>query len=145
MTSFAFNHFTLSCALLLCGSLLSQPAQAQSPAALQSGWTLDARARDPSFAPSAARGRSLYERQFQHSSEMSSCTACHTRNPMQSGRHVITSKPISALSPLAHPQRFTDSAKAEKWFKRNCNDVLGRECTSAEKADLLEFLLKGTS
>jgi hypothetical protein len=31
----------------------------------------------------------------------------------------------------------------EKWFKRNCNDVLARACTPAEKADVLAYLLKG--
>ena len=38
-------------------------------------------------------------------------------------------------------ERFTDTAKAEKWFRRNCNDVAGRECTAAEKADMLAWLL----
>ena len=25
-------------------------------------------------------------------------------------------------------ERFADAAKTEKWFRRNCNDVVGREC-----------------
>jgi hypothetical protein len=33
------------------------------------------------------------------------------------------------------------SAKVEKWFKRNCNDVLGRECDVQEKADVLSWLM----
>ena len=32
-------------------------------------------------------------------------------------------------------------AKVEKWFKRNCNDVLGRVCTPLEKGDVLSYLL----
>lgn len=30
---------------------------------------------------------------------------------------------------------------SDKWFKRNCNDVLGRQCTPAERADVLAYLL----
>ena len=45
------------------------------------------------------------------------------------------------MAPAAHPQRFTDAAKTEKWFRRNCNDVVGRECTPAEKADFISWLL----
>jgi hypothetical protein len=32
-------------------------------------------------------------------------------------------------------------AKVEKWFKRNCKDVLDRECTVQEKADFVAFLI----
>jgi hypothetical protein len=42
---------------------------------------------------------------------------------------------------MSNPERFTDQTKAEKWFKRNCNDVLARECTAQEKADVLSWLL----
>ena len=50
-------------------------------------------------------------------------------------------KVIKPLSPNANPARFTDEAKVDKWFKRNCNDVLGRECTTQEKADVLAWLM----
>jgi len=43
---------------------------------------------------------------------------------------------------LATPSRFTDVAKTDKWFRRNCGDVVGRECTAAEKADVIAFLLQ---
>ena len=36
---------------------------------------------------------------------------------------------------------LSDTAKAEKWFRRNCNDVMKRECSSAEKADVLSWLM----
>ena len=35
---------------------------------------------------------------------------------------------------------FTSTAKVDKWFRRNCNDVLSRECTAVEKADVLAYL-----
>ena len=40
----------------------------------------------------------------------------------------------------ANPARFTDPDKVEKWFRRNCNSVLGRECSAAEKADVIAWL-----
>jgi hypothetical protein len=70
-----------------------------------------------------------------------SCASCHGAVPTQAGRHAATGKPIAALAPAFNPERFTDPAKVEKWFRRNCNDVLGRECTAAEKADVLGWLL----
>ena len=48
---------------------------------------------------------------------------------------------IGPLAPAFNPQRFADAAKTEKWFRRNGNDVVGRECTAAEKADVLAWLL----
>src|SRR5262249_3832713 len=35
-------------------------------------------------------------------------------------------KPITPLAPAFDAQRFSDAAKVEKWFRRNCNDVVGR-------------------
>jgi hypothetical protein len=45
------------------------------------------------------------------------------------------------MAPSANKERFTDVKKIEKWFKRNCNDVLARECTAQEKGDFLKYLL----
>jgi hypothetical protein len=38
------------------------------------------------------------------------------------------------------PTRFSDRDKAEKWFARNCDSVLGRACTAGEKADFIAYL-----
>lgn len=57
------------------------------------------------------------------------------------GKHSVTGKPIDPLAPAANPERFTNPAKVEKWFKRNCKDVLKRECTPQEKGDVLTYLL----
>jgi hypothetical protein len=70
-----------------------------------------------------------------------SCSSCHTKQPTGEGLHASTRKVISPLAPAANEKRFTDSAKTEKWFRRNCNDVLGRECSNAEKADVLSWLM----
>ena len=68
------------------------------------------------------------------------CASCHTASPSQPGRHATTGRAIAAMAPAFNPERFTDSSKTEKWFRRNCNDVLGRECTAGEKADVLAWL-----
>ena len=70
-----------------------------------------------------------------------SCATCHGARPLSDGKHAVTGKVISPLAPVANASRFTDAAKTEKWFKRNCNDVLGRECTPLEKGDWLTFMI----
>lgn len=51
------------------------------------------------------------------------------------GKHATTGKVIGPLAPAFNAERFTDATKAEKWFRRNCNDVAGRECTVGEKTN----------
>jgi hypothetical protein len=70
-----------------------------------------------------------------------SCASCHTQNPLSVGKHAKTGKDIAPLAPAANAERLTSPDKVEKWFKRNCNDVLGRTCTPQEKGDVLAFLL----
>lgn len=70
-----------------------------------------------------------------------SCATCHSANPAGVGKHATTGKAITALAPAGDAARFTDLAKTEKWFKRNCNDVVGRECSASEKANVLAWLL----
>lgn len=68
-----------------------------------------------------------------------SCTTCHTMDPTKPGQ-ARTGKAIEPMAPSANPARFTEIAKVEKWFGRNCNSVLGRDCTAAEKADVIAWL-----
>ncbi len=117
--------------------LASAPALAASPAALLSSYEAGARAAVPSFSSSAERGAALYARRAGDAS----CAACHTPDPRAAGKHARTGKRIEPLAPGANPQRFTDAAKVEKWFRRNCNDVFERECSAAEKADLVRYLV----
>lgn len=124
--------------MLLGCVTLSVAAHAGAPKDLLQTWLTEARAQSPQFGGfSADRGRSLY---FKQPADWS-CSTCHTNDPRGGGRHAVTSKSIEPLSPLANPARFSDAAKVEKWFKRNCRDVLKRECTVAEKGDLLTFLM----
>ncbi|MDO8652388.1 MAG: DUF1924 domain-containing protein [Undibacterium sp.] len=70
-----------------------------------------------------------------------SCASCHTATPNKTTEHIVTGKSIEPLAPAANAKRFTDLAKSEKWFKRNCKDVLSRECSAQEKADVIAWLL----
>ena len=87
---------------------------------------------------SSARGEQFFN--SKHGKEWS-CASCHETPPNHDTKHIVTGKVIKPLAPSANPARFTDDAKVEKWFKRNCNDVLGRECTTQEKADVLSWLM----
>ena len=117
-------------ALLLLTSL---HAVAATPAELLAGYT--AQAGQPA---NAARGETFFK--ASHGQEWQ-CTSCHGKSPMVGGRHASTDKVIEPLAPAANAKRFTDSAKVEKWFRRNCKDVLARECTAVEKADVLAWLM----
>ncbi len=101
-----------------------------------------ARASDPAFAGfSAARGNTLHTRAFGAGKpDTPACTSCHGTEPRAAGR-TPAGKSIDAMALSASPSRYTDPAKVEKWFKRNCNEVLGRECTALEKGDWLTFVL----
>jgi len=108
-------------------------ARAVTPAEQLAGYVAQAGA-----PPAPARGQQLFT--STHGREWS-CSSCHGAVPTQTGKHASTGKPIGALAPAFNAERFVDAAKAEKWFRRNCNDVIGRECSPAEKADMLAWLM----
>ena len=87
---------------------------------------------------SPTRGEQFFN--AKHGKEWS-CASCHENPPNHDTKHIVTGKVIKPLSPNANSTRFTDEAKADKWFKRNCNDVLGRDCAAQEKADVLAWLM----
>lgn len=85
----------------------------------------------------ASRGQAFFNNK--HGGEWS-CASCHGTPPTGAGKHASTGKAIDPLAPAFNPKAFTDSARVEKWFRRNCKDVLARECSPAEKADVLAYL-----
>ena len=118
--------------VLACATLLPA-AQAATPTELLTGYAAEA-----GSAGVPARGQEFFTRT--HGKEWS-CSTCHGAVPTQTGKHASTGKPIGALAPAFNAERFTDKAKTEKWFRRNCNDVVARECTPSEKADVLSWLI----
>ena len=90
----------------------------------------------------AERGSSNWHKETQgKDGQAMSCSTCHGKDLGKEGRHHKTGKVIAPMAPSVNKERFTDAKKIEKWFKRNCNDVLARECTAQEKGDYLKFLL----
>jgi hypothetical protein len=89
-------------------------------------------------APDPARGQAFFTTKHGHDW---SCSTCHGERPVAEGKHAVTGKSIGPFAPAFNQERFTSPAKVEKWFRRNCNDVAGRECTATEKADVLSWLL----
>ena len=118
-------------------------AQAASPAEILESHTAQAKQENPAFKGfSAAAGDRFYHAAVKHSSgKQLSCATCHTDSPRNAGKHERTSKEILPLSPTANKQRFSDPANVEKWFKRNCQDVLERACTAQEKDDFIAYVL----
>ena len=128
----SLKFFTLAVPLAL--AVLSGTAYAQTtPAEQIAGFV--AQSGQPA---QAARGQEFFS--SKHGKDWS-CSTCHTAKPTVDGKHATTGKVIAPMAPAFNPQRFTDAAKTEKWFRRNCNDVVGRECSPAEKADVLTWLL----
>ncbi|NJD05147.1 MAG: DUF1924 domain-containing protein [Methylococcaceae bacterium] len=113
-------------------------AHAAQPQDFLADFQQTARQENPQFAGfDAGRGAQFFSRRHGDWS----CSTCHTDKPTQPGKHAVTDKTIAPLAPAANPERFADPRKVAKWFKRNCNDVLKRECSAAEKGDVLTYLL----
>ncbi|WP_448358579.1 DUF1924 domain-containing protein [Fluviibacter sp.] len=112
---------------------------AATPQSFLDDYAQQAKAQNPNFKGfSVKAGEAFY--QNPHGGDWR-CSSCHTDNPTTTGKHAVTNKVIQPLSPNANPARFTDADKVNKWFKRNCNDVLKRECTPEEKGNFLTYLL----
>jgi len=126
-------------AFLFIAGVPLQPAFAETPIDVLAALQIEATKSTPGFQGfSATRGEKFFK--TKHGNEWS-CTSCHTENPAATGRHAKTDKPIDPMAPSANSERFTNPKKIEKWFKRNCNDVLDRSCTTQEKGDVLSYLL----
>lgn len=128
--------------LLLAALLLPLGSSAASRDELLGQYALSAKAASPAFSGfSAARGEKLHVTKFAGGkAETPSCTSCHADSPRSVGR-TPAGKSIEALAVSLTPARYSDPAKVEKWFKRNCNEVLGRECTPLEKGDWLSYMI----
>ena len=119
---------------LIASAALAPAAHASTPAQLLSDYSEQA-----GSVAVPERGRQLFT--TRHGREWS-CASCHGAVPTQAGkprghRQADCGRSRRPSIPSVSPT----PAKAEKWFRRNCNDVVGRECTAAEKADVLSWLM----
>lgn len=139
VAGFAFSALVALAVVLSLWKLMPiGEAEAASP--LLSRYELQARADDASFKGfDAARGRTLYFEEHDGKTGKVSCATCHTPDATKVGRSPA-GKVIEPLAPSANPERFTNQAQADKWFDRNCKQVLGRTCTAQEKGDFVTFM-----
>ncbi len=121
--------------MIVLAMLACLPAAAADTSAAEQLTTWSAQAGAPG---NAERGGAFFT--SRHGGAWS-CSSCHGNPPTQTGQHASTGKDIAPLAPAFNPRAFTDSARVDKWFRRNCKDVLARECSAAEKADVLAYLI----
>jgi cytochrome c553 len=128
----------LTAALVLAATLVAGAASAGPREDLLARYA----AAVPGYAGfSAARGKTLHHQAFAGGkADTPACTSCHGQDPRGAGR-TPTGKAIAAMAVSATPARYSDPAKVEKWFKRNCNEVLGRACSAQEKGDWLTYMI----
>lgn len=119
----------------LAALLLAPAARAAPPAQLLATYVAQAGA-----PASPVRGQKLFTTNFGRDLGFS-CSSCHGPVPVGKGKDQVTEKAIAPLAPAANPARFTDKSKADTWFRLNCKDVVGRDCTAGEKADVLSWLM----
>lgn len=106
-----------------------------------SRYAAQARAADAGFTGfSVERGAQLHTQRFAGGKpDTPACTSCHGEDPTKAGK-TRTGKAIAPMALSVSPDRYADEAKVEKWFGRNCREVMGRECTPLEKGDWLSFM-----
>ncbi|MBS1158657.1 MAG: hypothetical protein H6R15_1076 [Proteobacteria bacterium] len=124
----------------LCLLLISITSHAETPQQIRQSYVSEAAAVQAGFTPSAKRGEAFFQKQFAINDKMPSCLSCHTEKPLNAGQHAITGKTIRPIAVAANAERFSDPAKVEKWFGRNCKEVVGRSCSPAEKADFVAYM-----
>ena len=73
--------------------------------------------------------------------EAPSCSACHTEDPRQIGKHKASKKVIKPLAPVANSDRFTNVEKVETNFGKHCREIYSRDCDPAEKGHYLASLM----
>lgn len=92
--------------------------------------------------PSAEEGKIFYNNVVKATNgKETACASCHTANPADKGKHIETGKTIKPLSPVVNAKRFADFEKVEAKFTQHCVDILGQDCTAAQKANYISYVL----
>ena len=129
-------------ALLLAGFSIQQADANPARDAIVAGFAAEAKSANPSFSGfNPAAGETLFKSTHTGGKpDTPSCTSCHGTSPAGMGQ-TRAGKPIDPMAVSKNPNRYTEKAKVDKWFFRNCRSVLGRECTPQEKGDYLTFMI----
>lgn len=143
----------LIAAVLVTLSTAGAYADVDTAQQLVDHYAAKAKAADPTYAgPSAAEGKAFFNReviQFKgdpaNPGKPIACASCHTANPADNGKHLVTGKAIKPLSPAVNTNRFKSVDRVEKRFNKHCNEVVGSDCTAQEKANYIAYLLTETT
>ncbi len=147
------SHVTKSSYYILAGlvTLFSMSALADVATAqkIADKYAAEAKAIDSTYTgPSAEEGKVFFNReviQFKGDRNVPgkaiACASCHTANPADVGKHIVTGKKIQPLSPHANKKRFQSAPEVEKNFTKHCNEVVGSDCSPQEKANYIAYLL----
>jgi hypothetical protein len=137
------KKLNIALAALLGLAAFSANADVANAERLANKYTVIAKSVNAAYTgPTVADGKFFFNRKISNGSgkEMA-CASCHTSNPADFGKHVVTGKAINPLSPAVNFKRFSEIEKVEEQFTKHCNDIIGSDCTAAEKASYITYLL----
>ena len=138
------KYTNLILAALLGFTALSAQADVASAEKMEKLYTTIAKSVTPDYAgPNADDGKEFYNRKFTlaKGNKEVACASCHTANPADKGKHIVTGKAIKPLSPVVNAKRFSDLDKVEDKFTKHCNEIIGADCKPEEKANFIAYLL----
>jgi cytochrome c553 len=128
----------ISFSMLLAATVFADPQRD----AILTGLLAQAQKDDPGLTQfSAERGAAFFKATHKGGKEgLDSCTSCHGNTPQAKGQ-TRAGKAIEPMAVSKNSARYTNKDDVEKWFTRNCNVVLGRECTPKEKGDFIAYMM----
>ncbi len=128
---------------LLGFTAFSAQADVENAVKLEKKYSAFAKSANPEYSgPSAVDGKFFFNRKIKLANgKEAACASCHTANPADEGKHMVTGKSIKPLSPVVNYKRFSNVDKVEEQFTLHCNDIIGSDCTAAEKANYIAYLL----
>lgn len=135
------KNMSLTLAALLALTITTAQADPINAEKLAEKYTTAAQRVDPAFKPSAIEGKQFFNRMFTNDGHEVACASCHTQNPADEGKNIVTKKPIKPLSPVVNTERFTDIHDVEDNFTEHCNDIVGADCSAQQKANFITYLL----
>lgn len=137
------KHLNIALLALFSLTAFSAHADVANAVKLEKKYAAFAKTANPEYGgPSAVDGKFFFNRKIKLANgKEAACASCHTANPADEGKHMVTGKPIKPLSPMVNFKRFSNVEKVEEQFTLHCNDIIGSDCTAAEKANYIAYLL----
>lgn len=136
------RKFSIALLAILGAASFSVQADSASAQKLADKYAAIAKHIDPNYKGlSADDGKAFFNRELTIKGKPVACATCHTANPANTGKNMVTGKPIKPLAPSANGKRFSDLDKVEKNFEKHCLEVIGRDCTAAEKGNFIAYLV----